>query len=135
MSNFEAAFRFISGKRERTNGMTTFLRYLFFGILALSACQNQKPEGILTKAEMADLLLEVYLSEAIMGAAPVSRDSALKLFYPREKVILEKRGLTDSVLKVNYQYYLQRPNEMDEILGAVVDSLTLREQRLLNKTK
>lgn len=84
---------------------------------------------------MADLLLEVYLSEAIIGAAPVSRDSALKLFYPREKVILEKRGLTDSVLKVNYQYYLQRPNEMDEILGAVVDSLTLREQRLLNKTK
>lgn len=112
--------------------MTRYLRYLFLASLLLCSCEEEKPKEILSKEEMTDFLIEIYLSEARIGATPVNRDSGLKLFYPRQKQILEKRGIPDSTLRATYQYYLQHPDEMDAILGTVIDSLALREQRLFN---
>lgn len=100
----------------------------------LTQCkQDKKPEGLLSKEQMVGLMVDVYLAEAKITNSQLPRDSVLKLFYPYEDSLAAKRGLNDSTLKVNYQYYLQRPNELEAILDAVIDTLNLREQRMKNQ--
>lgn len=114
--------------------MTRSLWYILIIFLVGGSCSGEeKPVSILSKEEMIVFLLDVYLAEARIAATPVSRDSAMRLFYPREKALLEKHGLTDSTLQINYQYYLQKPEALEEILGAVIDSLNLREQKLFKE--
>lgn len=87
----------------------------------------------MNKEQMVGLMVDVYLAEAKVTNSQLHRDSVLKLFYPYEDSLAAKRGLNDSTLKINYQYYLQRPNELEAILDAVIDTLNLREQRMKNQ--
>jgi len=64
-----------------------------------------------------------------MGLLPLTRDSAYRLFLPYQDSLLHKRGIQDSLLKKSYAYYLQRPAELEAIYDAIIDSLSLREQR------
>lgn len=99
-------------------------------VLMLAQCGDEKkPKGLLTQDQMVSLMVDVYLAEARLSAKGISRDSASKLFAPFEKKLLTQKGLTDSVLKANYTYYLERPKELEIILDAVIDTLSLREQR------
>jgi hypothetical protein len=41
-----------------------------------------------------------------------------------------KLGVSDSVFKRSFDYYMDRPREMEQIYAALVDSLSLKEQRL-----
>jgi hypothetical protein len=43
---------------------------------------------------------------------------------------MRKKGLKDSVISKSYQYYLDHTTELESIYDAVIDSLSLREQRL-----
>lgn len=114
--------------------MTSYWKYGVVVLLLIYSCRSEdKPEGVMSSEEMTEFLLEMYLSEARIGSIPVSRDSGFALFYPREKALMEKRGLNDSTLKITYQYYLQRPEELEKIMDTVIDSLSLREQKLSNQ--
>ena len=95
--------------------------------------QEEKPEGLLNKEQMVSLMVDVYMAEVKVTSSHLPRDSVLKLFYPYEDTLAAKRGLNDSTLKANYQYYLQRPGELEVILDAVIDTLNLREQRMQNQ--
>ncbi len=109
-----------------------WIRYLWpLFVLVLFHCKDQsKPEGLLNKQEMINLMVDIYLAEARISSVQMSRDSAIKLFYPYEDSLISRRGLSDSLLMVNYKYYLQSPSELESILDAVIDTLTLREQRI-----
>ncbi|HRK54526.1 MAG TPA: DUF4296 domain-containing protein [Cyclobacteriaceae bacterium] len=112
-------------------GMMGRLKYVVIGVLiTLVQCkQEQKPAGLLSKEEMVNLMVELYLSEAKLTLSGIRRDSANKLFLPYEESIVASRGVTDSTLNENYNYYLQHPDELEKILDAVIDTLNLREQR------
>lgn len=103
---------------------------LLMSVLILAQCgKEKKPEGLLTHDQMVSLMVDVYMAEARLSTKGISRDSASKLFAPFEQKLLSQKGLTDSVLKTNYSYYLERPKELEIILDAVIDTLVLREQR------
>jgi hypothetical protein len=112
--------------------MTGWTKYvLIVFVLTFTRCGDSKsPEGILTKQEMVSLMVDMYIAEAKISISRISRDSAFRLFDPYEDATLADRGITDSLLKVNYNYYLQKPKELEQILDAVIDTLNLREQRL-----
>jgi len=84
----------------------------------------------LDKDEMVALLVDVYLSEAKVTVAGVPRDSAYKLFAHFDRSVTVSRGIADSTLTASYEYYFQRPEELEKILDAVIDTLNLREQRM-----
>lgn len=97
------------------------------------SCQKEKPtQGILTKAQMADWMMAMYLAEARILTLPMVRDSAYKLFVPYEDSLLRRKSFQDSTLEKSYQYYLEHPQELETIYDIVIDSLSLREQRLLH---
>jgi hypothetical protein len=121
-----------------TKGVTEMMRRLKYlaivVLIPLMQCkQEQKPSGLLNKEEMVNLLVELYLSEAKVTLTGIRRDSANKLFLPYEESVVASRGITDSTLNENYNYYFQHPDELEKILDAVIDTLNLREQRASDK--
>src|SRR4051812_18656498 len=93
-------------------------------IAAFSSCANEgKPDDVLDKEQMTGYLIEVYLAEARLSTTIVVTDSARRVFEPYEKSLLQRRGISDSVLKKSYSYYLEHPAEMEDIMTAVIDSL------------
>ncbi|HCM75242.1 MAG TPA: hypothetical protein DIS90_02585 [Cytophagales bacterium] len=111
--------------------MTGWMKYIGLAvILTLLQCKgDEKPKGVLTEQEMVNLMVELYLAEARVTLTGIPRDSAAKLFNPYEETLVAKRGISDSTLKANYNYYLQNPDKLERILDAVIDTLNLREQR------
>jgi hypothetical protein len=101
--------------------------------VSFSACQKEQEKNrdkdILGKKELTTFLIEMYLAEARADNLPIPKDSAIKLFYPYEQKLMQKFQLADSSLKKTYQYYGDHPKEMEEVYDALIDSLSLREQR------
>jgi hypothetical protein len=113
-------------------GISSPMVLLLAGVLLfLSSCQKaKKPEGVLSEQEIASLMVEMYVAEAKLNTIPVSRDSAIRLFQPFENSYLQKRKISDEVLKKTYRYYLERPAEFEKIYDSVIDTLNLREKRI-----
>lgn len=99
---------------------------------AAFSCQKEKsPPGIMTKAQMADWMMTLYIGEARLLTLSMPRDTVYKLFVPFRDSILKVQGLQDSTLRKSFQYYIDNPSELESIYDIVIDSLSLREQRLL----
>lgn len=114
--------------------MFLFSRSLVFALLSLllmDSCTAEKEEkqAPLSKDEMVRVMMEIYLAEARLSVLPVDRDSAYRLFIPFQDSLLYHRGIKDSTLRSAYDYYLNRPDELEQIYDQLIDSLSLREQR------
>lgn len=72
--------------------------------------------------------MDVYITESRINNFHLNSDSAHKLFNELEKKIFARHGVSDSVYYESYRYYLDDLKAMDEIYGAIVDSLSLRER-------
>jgi hypothetical protein len=106
---------------------------LLFCISCNEAVKNDQP--ILTKAEMVEVLKEIYLTEQKVNRLGLPRDSAEYEFERFKRIVFEKKGVSDSVFKRSFNYYMDRPKEMEMIYTALVDSLSLLEQRIDSPVK
>lgn len=106
---------------------------LTIGLLVTGCKKEPLPPGVLTKEEYASFLVDVYLAEARVSALSLPRDSAELYYLPLKEKILGKQGLSDSVVTRTYQYYIDHPQELEEVYNSVVDTLSLREQRYKGK--
>ena len=98
------------------------------------ACAKKKgEEAVLPPQKMAAFLVDVYIAESRVEKATLNRDSAIKLFIPYEQLIMKKHGISDSLLKHSYQYYMEHPRDYEKIYDAVIDTLSLREQLTYKK--
>jgi hypothetical protein len=100
-------------------------------IASLFSCkQEQKEVAPLSKDQMVSLMMEIYLAEARTAMVPVGKDSAYRLFVPHQDSLMQRMGIQDSTLRASYSYYLKHPADLEAIYDAIIDSLSLREQRL-----
>lgn len=114
-------------KKNRDLIMRTFLTVALFA--ALISCSPEKPEGILPRDEMVSIMEDIYISEEKVNHLALSRDSSKIVFKAMSKKVFDNAQITDSVFKRSFDYYMERPKEMELIYTALVDSLQLREQR------
>ena len=75
-------------------------------------------------------LIEIYLAEQKVSRLGLKIDSAEQVFDSLRARGFKKTGVQDSVFKKSFDYYLERPKEMELIYTALVDSLQLMEQRM-----
>lgn len=102
-------------------------------LLTASGCtSDQKPRDLLPKSEMVSAMAELYLAEQKLSTVGVPRDSIVLIMNEMSKSILDKMGTADSVFKRSFDYYMQHPAEMEEIYTVLIDSLNLREQRMIS---
>jgi len=90
------------------------------------------PEGILTKDQMVRVLSELYITEQKISTLGVKRDSLHQIFDAMKDKVFERTGVTDSVFRQSLNYYMDRPQTFEVIYTALIDSLNLREQKLLS---
>lgn len=115
----------MNGRTSRT------VRVLLCAAIAATvlSCGKKRPEGILTPAEMVQVLEEMYVAEEKINQLGLRRDSAKKVFAVMEKKVFENLPATDSTFKRSFDYYMEHPRQMEMIYTALVDTLQLREQR------
>ncbi len=102
---------------------------IVFLLIGIACSSPKKPEGILTQPQLSALLIDIYLAEARADQLPVVKDSSMRFFIPFEEKLLKSKGISDSVLKKTYSYYLANPKELEQVYDAVIDTLVVREQR------
>ena len=98
---------------------------LTFTLCACSSEEIEPPENLISKEQMIGFLLDLHLAEAKINTLAVPRDSAKLLYKHYERYLFDKHGIEDSAYYKSFQYYLQDLQAMDEIYGAVVDSLNV----------
>jgi hypothetical protein len=95
------------------------------------SCQPKKAEAPpLSREQMIGLMMEIYLAEARTSLIPAAKDSSYRLFLAYQDTLMHRRGVSDSTLRRAYTYYLEHPAELEAIYDAIIDSLSLKEQRL-----
>lgn len=105
------------------------LSFLLCLCIVCGCKDNGPPPGVLSKEEYAALLVQVYLTEARLSQLPIPSDSAMRLYLAHEPELYARNGVTDSIAKITYQYYVSHPDEMEQVYAAVVDTLSFREQK------
>ena len=107
-----------------------FMSPILMVLLLLAACSPKAPSGVLDKDQMAALLTDFYLKEARMKAGNITVDSAVLLFTRLREQYAGTHGFPNSVIDASFEHYLNHPVEMDQVFDRVIDSLSLREQRM-----
>ncbi len=79
---------------------------------------------------MITLLADLHLLEARVENSRLSPDSARALYLINKKILFGKRIVTDSAFQRSYRYYGIHAKDLDDIYGAVIDTLGKREARL-----
>ena len=106
---------------------------LAFLLLALPACQRPeeplRPADLLPKERLIPLIADLHLLEAQVEGSRLSPDSSRALYLSEQKNLLSKRGVTDSAFQRSYRYYGIHGKDLDDIYGAVIDTLTRREAK------
>jgi hypothetical protein len=90
---------------------------------------TSRPDNVLSKPEMVETFMEVYIAEEKVNRLSLPRDSATIVFDSMRVRIFKKMEMEDTVFKSSLQWYTAHPAEMQDILTALVDSLQLREQK------
>lgn len=103
----------------------------------VSCTDNERDsQHILPPDQMVKALTEIYLTEQKINKLGLQRDSARLEFERFKDTLFGKVGMSDSVFKRSFDYYMDHPADMEKIYTALVDSLSLMEQRLdVPKTK
>jgi Domain of unknown function (DUF4296) len=99
-----------------------------------SCRRDSPPPGVLTKTQMVEWMIDIYLAEARASTWSLPLDSSYKIFLPHQDSLKHRYGIQDSTLRKSYEYYIERPTELEAIYDQVIDSLNLREQRLKEST-
>lgn len=74
---------------------------------------------------MISFLVDLHLAEAKINVLAIPHDSAKLLYKHYERYLFDKHGIKDSAYYQSFQYYIQDLQAMDDIYGAVVDSLNV----------
>ncbi|MCU0397007.1 MAG: DUF4296 domain-containing protein [Cyclobacteriaceae bacterium] len=96
--------------------------------LILGCKREEKPAGVLSEAEMVNVLMQMYLAEERLSRISITYDSSQKLIPYFRKRVFSLTGVPDSTYRKSMEYYMANPKQLDYIYSALIDSLSLREQ-------
>lgn len=111
--------------------MIKLTQIIFLGFFFVMSCQKPgSSDSLIEEEKFVQLLVEIYITEARLSNAQINRDSAIRLFVPYEDELFQKYQISEAQLKQTYRYYIDHPDEFGKIYDIVIDSLSLRHQKL-----
>ena len=129
MTNFES-FKMVSTINLTKGSYWKTVVVMAISVLSLYSCKKPgPPDGVLSKEELADLMIEFYVAEGRLYTMGIQRDSAMKLFLPFEQSVMKDKKISDETLSKTYKYYLEHPIEFEKVYDSIIDTLSLRETR------
>jgi hypothetical protein len=98
--------------------------------LTLVGCiREKKPANVLSRDQMVKALAQIYIYEQKVNKLSLDTDSSQIVFKKIKGRMFNDLNISDSVVKTSYNYYMDRPKELELIYTALVDTLNLYEQR------
>lgn len=85
------------------------------------------PSGILTKDSMIAVLLAVHIAESSVNGRGLTNQQLNQLVAGKYDDVMLKNHTTFDVFQKSYDYYLQHPDQFEEIYLEVVNRLTALE--------
>ena len=111
---------------------------LLLCVSILGSCTYQKeagaPKDLVPPEKMIPFLVDLHLAEAKMSYGDVRDADSLEIVFRNyEHYLFEKHEIEDSTYYRSYEYYLSNMDQLHEIYGAVVDSLSVLNSIEKNK--
>lgn len=113
-----------------TSSLLRFISCITLAVVVMSCEKEKKPEGVLSPEQMIHILTDVYIMEQKTERVGVTADSAKIVFERLKDKTFEQHGVSDSAFKASFDYYVERPKELEEIYTVMIDSISLKEQQL-----
>ncbi|GAB4007897.1 DUF4296 domain-containing protein [Spirosoma sp. KCTC 42546] len=93
-------------------------------VVACTAPEDEKPDGLIATDKMADILTEVHMTEArISRLGLASIDSSNIAYKHLEANIFKKFGVDTATYRTSYIFYSSHPQDMELIYKRVTDNL------------
>lgn len=105
------------------------LGYIFSMVLLFSCSKEQKPDGLLSKEKMTDLLYDLTLQSSLQSSVIQKKDSLLIIESADD--ILKKYQLDSISFKEQHRYYINQP----EMYATMFDSIQKRLDRAIKKAE
>lgn len=98
-------------------------------VLLLVACTTNepKPEGLLTREQFTEVLLEAQLIEARINHELIVQHLAQVPTGSYYKELFEAQGITEEQFTRTFTYYAERPKELKDIYDDIVEELQRRK--------
>jgi hypothetical protein len=103
----------------------------------LPACKNEggtkRPEGILTQRQMINIQAGVHQTEAEISIRRMDFPVAKPTFDKCLDSILKTQRTDTGAYRRSFSWYAENVEEMDKVYQAVVDTLSLRESKMIER--
>ncbi len=109
--------------------MRHFWRHIALAVLVLACAEQQvpRPENLISKSRMTDILYDIAVLHAIEGSYPkVLKNNEISVMA----FVYEKYGIDSLQLSQSDLYYASRPAEYEEIYKAVEDRVAFQRDSL-----
>ena len=113
--------------------MKIILSILIVLLLACTAPKTERPSGILSETEFANMLKEVHLVEAAFDLnKSKGLENAKNSLANSYQSIYEKYDATDTTFSKSLDYYAKNPEKLEKIYTNVLEQLT-EKRSILNQ--
>ena len=85
------------------------------------------------RPQLVSVLADLHQLEAQVENSRLSPDSARALYLQQQKNIFWRREVSDSLFQQSYRYYASHGKDLDDIYGTVLDTLAMRQAKLVSK--
>lgn len=94
------------------------------GIISCDKPFNKKPENLLSKSEMADILTDHYLNQQMVNGSAAKDGNYILALAENTVANYNKHNVTRQDFEANYRYYYTKPKEFQKILDKVKNNLS-----------
>ncbi len=108
---------------------TVIKRLIYIGLLCftVSCAQKERPENVFSPDKMADVMLDVHLTQGITQARILTRDSALVSSEALTSFIYEKHQITEEDYLRSFDWYSDHLKDFDAVYARVIEKLNQME--------
>lgn len=106
------------------------IQYLiFFSAFLLSCNKTDKvPAELYGQEQMAAIMKDIYLLEFKITELRVRADSAAAVFEKYQREYFEQNNLDTGTYRASYEFYLSRPDLLEQVYAIIADSLSLKSR-------
>ena len=97
-------------------------------VLSLFACEDkssQSPKGLIPEETMVELMKDIQLLEALHKDVSLFGEDRKAMSDTSYVIVFNKYGIKASEFDSTYSYYSKRPEEFEELMKKVEESLNL----------
>ena len=98
--------------------------FILLGVVSCSKPYIDKPDDLLSKSEMIDILADIYMGTQMVNATP-NTNSILKLAQS-SMYVFDKHETSYKIFEESYKYYYIDPSAYQKILDEVKKELESR---------